>query len=612
MKLVEPSTGLTFYTGAFCVLVIIAFSFLAYANSFRVPFLFDDLNNILDNSTIRDLKDIGRVFFPPASSGLGQRPIVNLTLAVNYAMSGEKVWSYHLFNLLIHTVAALALFGIVRRTLLTERMRDDYHHVAVPLALGSSLIWMLHPVQTQAVTYIIQRCESLMGMFFLLTVYCAIRNWDSPSKNRWRLLSLISFFLGVGSKEVIVMAPFIVLAYEWYFVRPATMDILKHSWPLYTGYAAGIVVLAYLVLTGGTLSTGMSKDVSEPWLYWQTQPQVIIHYLRIALWPDSLCFDYGWPLVSFREGLPTILFLMIILAVTFWLFVRRKPAGFLFFFFFACLIPTSIMPLPDPVFDYRIYLSMAALSAAALIGIHKLCLELNKKIPLLTKRHFLTVCLAVFLILSGILGLLTYKRNQVYSSELTIWTDTVLKRPQNARAQLNLGMAFDNAGRIHEAIRCFHEAIRLNPEYAGAYANLGGALIKLGRYKEAQVHLGRALELNPNKKASATVYSNMGVALSAQGLNREAIYYFKKAVDLDADNAVLMLNLGFALEKTGELAGALNAYEKALRIKPEWHLPRQRIETIRLKIKGAGMKGTPAPVNPISDRIKVSMLRSFH
>ncbi len=181
------------------ILIIVISALLAYSGSFGVPFIFDDIPNIPDNLSIRNIKSLKEIIHPPKN--IAGRPVINITLAINYAVSGTKVWSYHLLNLLIHICASLILFGIIRRTLLSEKLYKKYASVSGRLALICTLIWMLHPLQTQAVTYIIQRCESLMGMFVLLTLYCAIRGWQSSAPCYWHFAAVISCIIGVAQKK---------------------------------------------------------------------------------------------------------------------------------------------------------------------------------------------------------------------------------------------------------------------------------------------------------------------------------------------------------------------------------------------------------------------------
>ena len=205
------SRGAVALAGALVVLAALA----AYHNSFSGPFIWDDLFSIVDNPTIRHF---GSALSPPNDIGVGGRPISNLPLALNFAIGGTDVWGYHAFNLLIHTLAGLTLFGLARRTLRRPVLQDRFGTLALPLALAVAVIWTAHPLQTESVTFITQRYESMMGLFYLLTLYCFVRSVESPASARWQALSVVAGLLGVMTKEIIATAPVIVLLYDRTFV----------------------------------------------------------------------------------------------------------------------------------------------------------------------------------------------------------------------------------------------------------------------------------------------------------------------------------------------------------------------------------------------------------
>jgi 4-amino-4-deoxy-L-arabinose transferase-like glycosyltransferase len=189
--------------------------FVAYANTFRVPFLFDDQQSIVENPTIRSLS--WGVFSPPHDGlTVEGRPVLNFSLALNYAVSGTKVWSYHAINLAIHLLAALTFFGLVRRTL--QRVATPVAAHATEIALAAALLWALHPLQTESVTYIVQRTESLMGLLYLLVLYGFVRGCEAENARGWWALSITACALGMGTKEVMVSAPLMVLLYDRTFV----------------------------------------------------------------------------------------------------------------------------------------------------------------------------------------------------------------------------------------------------------------------------------------------------------------------------------------------------------------------------------------------------------
>ena len=202
---------------ALAVLAVTAAAGLAYHNSFAGPFIFDDDSSIKDNPTIRSL---AWAWWPPQGYGatVSGRPLLNFTLGINYAMSGTAVWSYHLVNLLIHTVAGGVLFDVVRRTLRQSGMAARFAGDSLPLALATALIWTVHPVQTEAVTYVIQRAESLVSLLYLLTLWCFVRSTEPGAPGKWRPLALAACLLGMAAKEVMVTAPVMVALYDRIFV----------------------------------------------------------------------------------------------------------------------------------------------------------------------------------------------------------------------------------------------------------------------------------------------------------------------------------------------------------------------------------------------------------
>ena len=193
---------------------IVVTAVLAYQNSFAGVFTFDDEPWILRNATIRQLWPIQSWLFPGEASTLGGRPVISLTLAINYALGETDVWGYHAMNLAIHVLAALSLFGVLRWTLTSPRLRDRFGSAAGPLALAATLLWTVHPLQTQAVTYVIQRCESLVALFYLLTLYCVIRGAASRPPSLWSVAAFTACLLGMATKEVMVTAPIVVLLYD--------------------------------------------------------------------------------------------------------------------------------------------------------------------------------------------------------------------------------------------------------------------------------------------------------------------------------------------------------------------------------------------------------------
>lgn len=208
----RPHSLLNAWTPFVAGCVLVAATFAAYHNSFSGPLVYDDIAAIKENPTILDLSRLADVLNPPNDSGItvNGRPLINLTLAINYAIGGTEVVGYHVLNLVIHMLAALALFGILRRSLALPLLRTRFGTGpgATSLAFCTALLWAVHPLQTESVTYIIQRAESLVGLFYLLTLYLFVRSVQSPRPIVWQSLAVLACLFGMASKEVIGLRTF--------------------------------------------------------------------------------------------------------------------------------------------------------------------------------------------------------------------------------------------------------------------------------------------------------------------------------------------------------------------------------------------------------------------
>jgi tetratricopeptide (TPR) repeat protein len=548
--------------------LIIAAGLGAYYNSFQGPFILDDVPSIAENSHIRHLWPIGDALSPPARSFVGGRPIVNLSLAINYALGGTSVWGYHAFNLAIHVLAALTLYGIVRRTLARPGLRERFDASGEWIALTVALLWTVHPLQTEAVTYISQRCESLMGLFYLLTLYCFIRGTDSPRSSGWFALSVSACFLGVASKEVMVTAPVIVLLYDRTFVSGSFRQAWSRHWHLYLGLASSWLLLGYLM--GGLQNRSVGYGLGLTWWgYALTECRGVMQYLRLAIWPHPLVFDYGDGFTAgvaishVAEAAPYALILAIlVVGVLFEL--RRHPAlGFVGAWFLVILAPSSsVVPIAgQPMAEHRMYLPLAAVVAMVVVG----AFEIGKR--LFNKQQGVALgCMASGAV-AVLFSFLTIQRNRDYGSELTIWQDTVRKCPNNPRAQNNLGFALVQLGRRQEAMGRYELALQIQPDYAEAHNNLGLALLQQGNLQQAIGHYEQALRIKPDL---AKAHNNLGNALLRMGQVPEAIGHYEQALQLRPDLAEAHNGLGYALLQIGRVSEAIEQYEQALRIKPDY------------------------------------------
>jgi len=541
---------------------------LIYSNSLSGPFIFDDTNAIVHNPNVRQLWPIWRAGWAPRDTTVAGRPTISLSLALNYALGGLDVTGYHLLNLGVHLAAAVALFGVLRRTLLSERLRATFGPAATSLSAAAAMIWLAHPLQTESVTYVIQRAESIMGMFFLLTLYCAIRGFASAHPWRWHGAAIAFCALGMGSKEVMVVAPVIVLLYDRTFVSGSFRRSLRCRWGLYAGLAGTWGILAALVASGPrTLSAGFGLGSLSPWAYGRSQFGVILHYLALSLWPARLCLDYyDWPSAdSVGRVLPQAIVVLSLLALSVWGGFRRRAWGFVGLWFFLLLAPSSsIVPIRDLAAEHRMYLPLAALVVPVVAGAFLAGRYARRKLglrPGLGRSLGLAAAGAAV----ACLGYLTYLRNAHYRSEVSIWKDTVAKRRSNPRARYNLGTALSRQGRLDEAIGHFLEAVRIKPDYGLAHNNLGNALAARARYVEAIRHYRLAIRFKPGR---ALIHCNLAGALMRNGQTDEAIREYSEAIRIQPDYAKAHNGLGVALAATGRLPEAIAHYRLAIRHEP--------------------------------------------
>jgi Flp pilus assembly protein TadD len=563
----------------------------AYANSISSPFVFLDVPAIVDNPTIRHLMPPWPVLHPPSAGGVtvGGRPIVNLSLALNYAISGTRPWSYHAANLLLHALAGLALFGVVRRTLGRAMAAPAEPGRAGPdpaaFAFAAALLWSLHPLQTESVTYVIQRAESLMGLFYLLTLYCFIRYATGrPSLPRaedaaaappraggaaWGWLCVLCCLFGMGTKEVMVSAPLMVLLYDRTFVSGTLRSAWARHGRVHASLFASWLLLAGLVAgTGGNRGGTSGFGLGLPWWkYALTQFPAVARYLRLAFLPSGLDFFYPVQWIhSAARIVPAICLVCALAGASIAGLWRRSWWGLAGFWFFAILAPTSLVPgMTQTIAEHRMYLALAPVAIAAVAGIRRGFGMLAAGAAPRWRSRAETAAWTACLVLAVLLGVATAGRNRVYASEVTLWGDTAAKSSGSPYVQNNFGIALAAADRNAEAVGRFEAAVALAPGYAEARNNLALALAECGRLSEAIGEYARALALRPDY---AEAEANLGVALAASGRQAEALGHFRRAVQLAPDYAEAHNDLAAALAQNGRLAEAIAEYELVLRLRP--------------------------------------------
>ena len=351
-------------------------------------------------------------------------------------------------------------------------------------------------------------------------------------------------------------------------------ELLRRRWRLYAGLFSTWAVLAALLATGPrTQSVGLGFKSTGPWEYLLTQAGVIVHYLRLAIYPSPLCIDYSdWPIArSVSTAWPEGLVIVALLALTVWALKTRPQLGFLGAVFFLILAPSSsLIPIvTEPAAERRMYLPLFPVIFLVIAGAHRLAALFLREARLRRAEMALTAVVTMVFVF------LTAARNGDYRTEVSIWADAVAKRPQNARACNNLGSALAKEGRSGEAKPLFLRALELNPTYPEAQNNLGGALYNQGRMEEARAHFAEAVRLKPDYAAARL---NLGLALHNRGFLDQAIVQYREAIRLNAADAEAHNHLGAALLSRGRPQEAIVHLREALHLRPGYIEAQRNLE----------------------------------
>lgn len=542
--------------------LIVLAAAVAYSNSFKGAFLFDDEPHFVENPALHTLWPLRPIL-------LSERPILNLTLTANWVIGGPDPWGFHLVNLIGHVLAALTLFGVVRAAMAGPHVPAPWRGRADGVALATALVWAVHPLNTQAVTYIVQRGESMMGLFYLLTLYALARSHRSPRRVAWSAVAATACALGMGSKPVMVTAPVVALFFDRALVGGSFREALRQRWGLHLALTATWLILLpggtmRSVLTGvgeGSTHVGFGATTVTPWEYARTQPGVILHYLRLAFWPDALALDYGWPVASTAgEIVPPALVIGSLIILTVVGLVSRHPLSFPALFFFAVLSPTSsFVPVKDLAFEHRMYLPLSSVVLIAVIAVRHVLSGVERR-----RRVFaVTMGIAGLTVTTAALGLATRERNRAYVSMAVMWRDTLQKRPNNPRALVAVGNELCRERRYHEAVELYRRALAIKPLFWDGEYNLGVALEWLGDLDGAAAAYRTAIRYVPFRWEA---HEALGRVFTKQGRPGEAIEVLRAAADKAPMRPLLWVLLGQATAATADYDGALGAFRRAASI----------------------------------------------
>lgn len=551
------------YEGLLIVLVAVAVFFI-YAKTLTGGFIFDDRHNIKDNPHIRLTHITPKSLYDTVREGpSSRRPVAMISFALNYYFHGYKVVGYHLVNLMIHITTGLLLYLLITMTWQTPAMhpRDNRYSW---VAFFTAIIWLVHPIQTQSVSYVVQRMNSMATMFYVLSMvlYVKARFAEAkPEKAAWFSAAAVSGILALGSKETAATLPVFIFLYEWYFFQDLRRDWIKKRIPILAGIMILLIIIALIFLGRHPLEKVLSGYATHHLTMAQrglSQFRVVIFYISLLLWPhpSRLNLDHDFqPSFSALDPVttvPAMAAIIGILVLALFLAKKQRLISFCILWYFGNLVIESSIIGLELVFEHRNYMpSMFVVLLAVFLSFRYI------------KPGWLTPLM--LLAVAAVFATWTYQRNEVWRSPVLIWKDSAQKSPHNPRSLNNLGVALADHGHYPEAVQYYHKALQIYPNYAEAHANLGYAIARQGQLDEAIIHFKTALQLDPQFHEAHT---NLGIVYALQGRHRDALRHFKAAITIKPDFANAHNNLGVSLKHQGRLEEAIEHFTTALNIDP--------------------------------------------
>jgi hypothetical protein len=571
------------------VLALAVVVLVAYANSLNAPLAFDDIGTIVNNATIRDAGDLGAIVSPPAGTAVSGRPLVNATFALNYVWGGVSPWGYHAVNMALHLACGLLLLAIGLRTFAAAGLGGS---VWPPLIAAT--VWLAHPLNTEAVTYVTQRTEVLMALCLLTALYAAIRAVDPLHRRRWQMVALVACVAGALAKETIAVVPILILLWDRAFVFTSWREAWDTRGRFYLALTLTWLVLGVMLMRGGqTTSGGFASAEVTPWAYFLSQPDAILRYLWLTVWPVPLVSYYGWAPQDVSPGdvWPALAMVTTLGMAAIAVYIRAPKAGFAAVAFFVLLGPSSsFIPVATEVAaERRMYLPLAVV----VMGLAAGGAWLVRRQPASGRVLTAVAGAAVVALTAG-----TVLRHRDYGSALTLAETTLERWPTPAAHQL-VGVELAVAGRKAEAVTHLREAARTLPI---ARYFLATELISLNQFDEAadaleafvrdepslpvvprarlmlaRIHASRgeearaveqvalALEADPRDAAANGVMADIKIAREdfAGAVPHYQVYLRANARDGRAWNA-----LGVALARTGRVDEAAGAFRQAVAADP--------------------------------------------
>lgn len=566
---------------------------LAYGRLLQYPLVCDDVATIVLNPSIARLWPLWSAdgapspLRPTANTPVSARPLVNLSFALDYHFGGLAPAGYHATNIGIHLLAALLLWALVYRTLRLEFFATRFDRTAGLLSFGAALLWALHPLNSECVAYATQRTESLMGLFYVATLLACVGYWRARSTTTrivWWLAATTLCTLGALSKEVMASLPAVALLYERTFLTGSFRRSWRQSWPLYVGLALEWIPLAAINLYGSrTPAAGFDLGLSAP-IWWLTQTQVLLHYLKLTFWPWPLVLHYDIPYLETPAAawpwLVPVLLLGVATVVLVW---RRTAAGFVVVCAIAALSPTLVIPcVGETIAERRMYVPLMALVPLVVVGafavIESVVLKLYPHAGSAARKGgpVASWCLATAVV-AGSFFVVTSRRADAYQDARTLLADAALHQPDDIWILTNLGVELASAGEPEQALAQFQHAAalyedssllnyKLNRDIGTLYFNMGLAYESIDRPREAIVHYNRAIAARPH---FAYGYFNRGLLRQRLGRLQGAREDYEQALQIKPDLVDALINLGALLAAAGRYEEAIPHLEEAARLEPD-------------------------------------------
>jgi len=472
-------------------LAIAACVLAAYAGSMDGVFVFDDEIAIVKHESIGTLWPPSVPLTGPHESPSSGRPLVSLSLALNFAFGGLDPRGYHAFNMVVHLLVSLLLWRVAQRLLL--RM-PAMGRRARSLALASALIFAAHPLGTSVVTYISQRAESMMALFLLASLYCWIRQREDPPSRKWGVLAVLFCTLSMLCKEVGYATPLIAALLDRAFYSASWSELWRERKRLYVAmFSTWLVLLASLVFGARGATVSWVYREYDSWTYLLTSARAILHYLSLLFWPSPLVIDYGWPIArTFSEAWWQVALLTCGLLGSVGCLNRRPKLAFAGLSFFIVLAPSSsVIPIVTEIMaEHRMYLPSTLVISVVVLGVYRL----GNRLPGSVGRMLALLAVVATLALSI---RTTRIQNRLYTDALEMYAHNTLHSPDNYRAHYNLGYHLSAADRYPEALESFAAALRIDPSFAPAYQATAYVACYQGNTSAALRYIDRALELKP-------------------------------------------------------------------------------------------------------------------